>query len=240
MYNNYTISVIIPCYNEAERLPLVLSKMPECVDEVIVVDNNSTDNTSKVARENNAKVVFEQKKGYGRAHKAGLLHASSDIIFAIDGDGAFSPQYIPVFIDTMISENLDFIWGSRFCPNNKTRMRRLNYIGNKILTFIMSRLYNIQVCDSQSGVWLLKRSLLNELHLVSDGMSFSEEIKMEIISSGNIRFKEVPVICGTNASKRNVILLVYEGIKNLFFLFSNYRRFHARLAGSLVSGTNKS
>lgn len=69
MYKGYTISAIIPCYNEEEGIKKVLRDMPSFVDEVVVVDNNSTDNTGKVAKSLGAKVVFEPKRGYGSAYR---------------------------------------------------------------------------------------------------------------------------------------------------------------------------
>src|SRR5260370_1441253 len=80
MYKSLTITVIIPCLNEEQGIEKVLRAMPEFVDQVIVVDNNSTDRTSEVAAALGAKVVREQVRGYGRSYKRGFAEATSDVI----------------------------------------------------------------------------------------------------------------------------------------------------------------
>src|ERR1022692_438087 len=84
MYKSLTITVIIPCLNEEQGIEKVLRAMPEFVDEVIVVDNNSTDRTSDVAVALGAKVVREQVRGYGRSYKRGFAEATSDLIITLD------------------------------------------------------------------------------------------------------------------------------------------------------------
>ena len=75
MYQDRQVTVVIPCLNEEEGIQKVLSQIPGFVDEVIVVDNDSTDGTARIAREMGARVIHETFRGYGRAYKTGLLHA---------------------------------------------------------------------------------------------------------------------------------------------------------------------
>src|SRR6185436_14107809 len=85
MHRGLKISVVIPCYNEEEGIQTVIHAMPAYVDEIVVVDNNSTDRTSEVARSLGAVVVFQGRKGYGAAYQAGLPAATGDIIATLDG-----------------------------------------------------------------------------------------------------------------------------------------------------------
>ncbi|RMF94611.1 MAG: glycosyltransferase family 2 protein, partial [Candidatus Schekmanbacteria bacterium] len=78
MYKGYKLSVVMPCYNEEKALGGVIESIPSFVDEIIVADNNSTDRTAEIARSLGAKVVFEGRKGYGRAYKTGLKNATGD------------------------------------------------------------------------------------------------------------------------------------------------------------------
>jgi len=87
MYRGKRISVVIPCHNEEAGVAAVLAQMPSMVDEVVVVDNASTDRTAEVARGAGARVVFEARKGYGRAYKTGFAAARGDVIVTMDGDG---------------------------------------------------------------------------------------------------------------------------------------------------------
>ena len=98
MYRDKTISLVIPCYNEEEGLRQLLPKIPAIVDEVLIVDNASTDNTARVARELGARVVEEKIKGYGRAYKTGFKNATGDIIITMDGDGTYPPESITLLL----------------------------------------------------------------------------------------------------------------------------------------------
>ena len=89
MYKENRITVIIPCLNEEQGIESVLRRMPEFVDEVIVVDNASTDRTSDVARSLGAKVIRENVRGYGRSYKTGFAQATGDLIVTLDGDHSY-------------------------------------------------------------------------------------------------------------------------------------------------------
>src|SRR5262245_38488495 len=114
MYRGKRISVVIPCHNEEEGIRAVIQQMPDLVDEVLVVDNDSTDRTGEVARELGANVVPEQRKGYGRAYKTGFAAARGDIIVTMDGDGTYPPKSIEYLLYVLLQERLDFITARRF------------------------------------------------------------------------------------------------------------------------------
>jgi len=113
MYNDKKISVVVPCYNEEKGIKKVITKLPNFVDEIIVVDNNSSDHTGEVAKSLGGKVIFESRKGYGRAYKTGLKAAQGDIIVTMDGDGTYPTLAIPYLVDVLIEEELDFISARR-------------------------------------------------------------------------------------------------------------------------------
>ena len=114
MYKGLKVSVVIPCFNEEHGIAAVLKSMPEYVDQVVVVDNNSTDETGRIARELGAEVIFETRKGYGNAYKAGFPRATGDIIATADGDGTYPTHSIGDIIDYMLANKLDFVSASRF------------------------------------------------------------------------------------------------------------------------------
>lgn len=211
------ISVVIPCYNEEDGVQQVMRSLPGSVDEVVVVDNNSTDRTAEVAASLGARVVPEKKKGYGAAYKAGLPAVTGDITVTMDGDGTYPTEQIEEVIDHLVDNDLDFVSAARFPLRNPEAMTFSNKIGNMILTIAMLVLYGKDIKDSQSGMWVYRSKVYSLMNLTSDGMPFSEEIKIEAIRSKQIRFDEYHV----NYHQRigEVKLEKWrDGFRNLWFL----------------------
>ncbi len=179
MYQDRQVTVVIPCLNEEEGIQKVLSRIPEFVDEVIVVDNDSTDGTARIAREMGARVIHENVRGYGRAYKTGLLHARGDIIVTLDGDHSYPVDSLSYLIESLLRSQVGFVSASRFPIQNPDAMALKNLLGNKCLSLMFSLLYFRRVRDSQSGMWIFYKDALTRMNLESDGMAFSEEIKIE-------------------------------------------------------------
>lgn len=217
MYKNCKISVVIPCYNEEDGIKTVMADMPHFVDEVVVVDNNSTDRTREIAQGLDTVVVFEPKQGYGAAYKAGLRKAVGDVIVTMDGDGNYPRNFIPVLLDIMFDEDIDFISCDR--TGHKDRPSPfLRVFGNWILSTVMGLLFFVRVKDSQSGMWVFKRYLLDKMKLTSNEMAFSEEIKIEAFTNKSIRTKELPIYC-KNRVGDSKLHMWRDGFANLVFLF---------------------
>jgi len=217
MHRDLKISVVIPCYNEQEGIRYTIERLPDCVDEIVVVDNNSTDATSDVARSLGARVVFEKRKGYGAAYQAGLPAATGDITVTLDGDGTYPSEQIAELVDHLVDKQLDFVSASRFPLQNPRAMNFSNKVGNFVLTAGMAILYGTAVKDSQSGMWVYRTAVLPKLNLTSDGMAFSEEIKIEALRHPEVRFGEYPIQYHPRVGE--VKLQKWrDGFRNLFFL----------------------
>jgi hypothetical protein len=218
MYKNKKISLVIPCHNEERGIEKILSDRHDFIDEVIVVDNNSTDETTNVAKRLGAKVIFEKKIGYGNAYLAGFKYATGDIIVTMDGDDSYSIKEVPGLLKILLDENLDFISGCRFPLKKKRSMKRINRIGNFLLTLFFNILVLKNIKDSQSGMWVFKKKILSRIDLTSAGMPFSEEIKMEILLNKKIRFKEINIFYRERTGQ--VKLKIWrDGLLNMLFLF---------------------
>lgn len=189
MHQNLKLSVVIPCYNEEDGVRKVIERMPASVDEVVVVDNNCTDRTAEVATSLGARVVAEKTPGYGAAYKAGLAAATGDVIITMDGDGTYPPEEIERLVELLVEKRWEFLSASRFPLVDPRAMNFTNRVGNAVLTLTAFLLFFKPIRDSQSGMWVFRRSLLSRLKLVSDGMPFSQEIKLEAILRG-ARFGE--------------------------------------------------
>jgi glycosyltransferase involved in cell wall biosynthesis len=216
MHRDLKISVVIPCYNEEDGVREVIERMPPSIDEVVVVDNNCTDRTAEVATSLGARVVAEKVPGYGAAYKAGLKAATGDVIVTLDGDGTYPPEEIERLVDTMVDRRWDFLSASRFPLVDKAAMGLSNQIGNWVLTAGAAVLFFKPIRDSQSGMWVFKRSLLEKMKLTSNGMPFSEEIKLEALLCGS-KFGEAHIPYGARIGE--VKLQKWrDGWENLLFL----------------------
>lgn len=217
MHRGMKISVVIPCYNEEDGVRYTIGQLPACVDEVVVVDNNSTDRTAEVARSLGARVVHEARKGYGAAYQAGLPAVTGDITVTLDGDGTYPADQIPELVDHLVDRKLDFLSASRFPLKNPRAMNLSNQVGNLVLTLGMAVLYGKPVRDSQSGMWVFRSAVYPKLKVTSDGMAFSEEIKIEAIRNADVRFGEYPIDYRPRVGEVKLDKW-RDGFRNLFFL----------------------
>ncbi|MBI4454420.1 MAG: glycosyltransferase family 2 protein [Acidobacteria bacterium] len=218
MYKGWKITVVIPCLNEEQGIQKVLAKIPEFVDETVVVDNNSTDRTGEVASRMGAKVIRERILGYGRAYKTGLLHAQGDIIVTLDGDHSYPVDAISYLVENLLRSKARFLSASRFPIRYRGVMSFKHRIGNHVLSAVMSLLFMRRVRDSQSGMWIFFKDALQHMKLESNAMPFSEEIKIEAILNKNIGFEEIPIIYSNRAGEMK-LQPWKDGFKNLSYLF---------------------
>jgi hypothetical protein len=217
MYKGQSITVIIPCLNEEQGIGKVLHAMPPFVDEVIVVDNGSTDRTAQVAASLGAKVITEELRGYGRAYRRGFAAATGDLIVTLDGDHSYPIDGVSYLIEAFLHLDVDFLNASRFPVRDSRAMSFKHKFGNLVLSLATSILFFRWVRDSQSGMWVLRRSILRDMKLEADGMAFSEEIKIEAIRNRRIRFGEIAILYSTRLGE--IKLSPWrDGIQNLAFL----------------------
>jgi len=191
--------------------------MPEFVDQVIVVDNGSTDRTSDVAKSMGAQVIREDVRGYGRAYKRGFAEAEGDVIITLDGDHSYPPDAISYLLEAFLHLEADFLNASRFPVRDAHAMSFKHKFGNFVLSLATSILFFRWVSDSQSGMWVFRRSILKDMKLESDSMAFSEEIKIEALKNSKVRFVEISI---QYSSRLGEIKLNpwRDGIHNLLFL----------------------
>jgi len=162
-------------------------------------------------------VIREDVRGYGRSYKTGFASATGDIIVTLDGDQSYPPDAISYLLEAFLHLEVDFLNASRFPVRDRHAMSLKHKLGNVILSVAMSLLYGRWVRDSQSGMWVFRRSILADMELVSDGMAFSEEIKIEALKSRRVRFEEISI---QYTSRLGEIKLNpwRDGFHNLWFL----------------------
>lgn len=201
--------VCIPAYNAEKNIGEVVKKSLEYVDEVIVCDDGSTDDTAKIASENGARVLSHKKNlGYGAALITMFDQARKDnvdIMITLDGDGQHDPQEIPLFLDSLDKNKVDVVIGSRFL-NNKTKVPSYRQRGIKTITSAVNLGNKLKITDAQSGYRAYSKKALDQIHPTETGMSASTEI-LHKISNKNLSVSEVPITVSYegDTSKHNAL-----------------------------------
>lgn len=191
------IKVIIPAYNEARSIGLVVNDIPGYVSEIIVVDNNSTDDTGKIAAAAGAIVVREPKGGYGNACLRGMAYVSEDepkpdIIVFLDGDFSDYPQDMQEIIDPIVKENVDFVVGARVAElRQKHSMTPQQLWGNQLATYLMRLFFNSTFTDL-GPFRAIKYEKLLALNMVDKTYGWTVEMQLKVLRHG-FTYKEVPV-----------------------------------------------
>jgi len=222
------VSVVIPAINEERGIGKTIDAVKKEFFqnqqwdlEILIVDGNSKDKTREIATSKGAQVLLETRKGYGRAYKTGLAHATGDIIVTGDADATYPFDIIHEYIQMLIDEHLDFMTTDRFAALKHGSMSLKHRFGNLTLAWTLRILFLVNIRDSQSGMWIFKRDALTKiqpLEAFNNGMPFSEEIKIEMFTTKHIEAKEIP---STLSAREGQVKLesFKDGIKNLKFLF---------------------
>ena len=207
-------TLVVPTLNEASSIGHVLQRFKTAASEAnrtifaaepieweyLVIDGASTDGTARLAESEGARVIVETRRGYGRAYRTGFANALGDVIATLDGDATYPAEEIPGLVRRLIDRDLDFITCDRLAHVDRHAMTTEHRIGNWVLNSFLRIAYahylreagGVTLADSQSGMWVFRRSVLDHVTLNEDGMAMSEEFKLEVILQG-LRFDEVPI-----------------------------------------------
>jgi glycosyltransferase involved in cell wall biosynthesis len=195
------VSVVIPTLNEEANVAWVLERLPAMVDEVVLVDGRSTDNTVAVARSArpDLRVVLETQPGKGAALRAGFAAARGDFIVMIDADGSMDPAEIERFVGAL-QDGCDFVKGSRFAQGGGTSdMSPVRRLGNDALKTAVNVLYRTNFTDLCYGYIGFRRDRLAALRLDSQGF----EIETEMIARAVVASLRITEIASFEAERRH-------------------------------------
>lgn len=187
------VSVVIPAKNEARNIAWVLRLLPEWVDEVILVDGNSTDDTVDVARAVRPDIVIvnDDRPGKGAALRAGFAAATGDLIVMIDADGSMDPGEIDRYVE-LLDEGYDLVKGSRFMEGGGSAdISHVRSLGNRVLRGLVNVLYGQRFSELCYGLMAFRTSRLPDMALRSDGFEIETEIVVRAIKA-DLRIAEVP------------------------------------------------
>ena len=211
------ISVVIPTLNEAQAIAEVIGAVPQnAVQEIIVVDNGSTDGTAKLAALAGARVIYEPRRGYGSACWTGAKAArNSDIIVFLDGDRSDDPKQLEAIAAPVIQGQADLVIGSRIGGElEKDSMPLHGQLGNRIIVFLLHLLYGIRITDIGS-FRAIRTPLLLDLHM--EQMTYGWPVEMVVkaarkglrIHSVPIRYRKRIGVSKVTGSLRGSILATY-------------------------------
>lgn len=224
---NKIIKVIIPAYNEEKSIIKVIQDIPSIVNEIIIVDNNSSDQTAKNAQEAGAKVLTEIKKGYGNACLKGISYVKSqthktDIIVFLDGDFSDYPEELTKLIAPIINDNIDFVIGARVSKfREKGSMTRPQIFGNWLATTLMSILFNSKFTDL-GPFRAIKYHKLLALKMGDKTYGWTVEMQLKAIKN-NYSYQEIPVKyrnrIGVSKVSGTIKGAIFAGVNILYWIF---------------------
>ena len=189
------VSVVIPALNEEEPIAGVVRAIPRRVaDEIIVVDNGSTDRTAERAQAAGARVVHEPQRGYGRACSAGMQAVSSqaEIVIFLDGDGSDCPELMPRLLAPIAAGTYDFVIGSRTCGRRETGSMNLSQLlAGRVAGLMLRTLYGVRFTD-MCPFRAIRREALERLGMREETYGWNLEMQIRAARAG-LRILEVPV-----------------------------------------------
>jgi hypothetical protein len=186
-------SVVIPALNEADNIGWVLGRIPEWVDEVVLVDGLSVDQTELVARQlrPDLVVVHQRRPGKGSALRAGFAAARGEYVVMIDADGSTDPAEMGRFVDAL-RDGADFVKGSRYLPGGgSSDFTHLRSAGNRALAHLANVLYGSHFTDLCYGYCAFRRRHLEALALTATGFEIETQLILNAVRTG-LEIREVP------------------------------------------------
>jgi len=188
------VFIIIPCYNEADRLAAVIESVKQ-YGQVLVVDDGSEDSSIQIAESQNIVVLKHLiNRGQGAALETGNRYALShgaDLVVHFDADGQHQAAEIPDLIKPIINGQADAVLGSRFLKDNKIPWFK-KYFVLKVVVFFQNLMLGVKLTDAHNGFRVLSKNAIKKIRITQDGMAHASEIIEQIVYH-QLRYKEVPV-----------------------------------------------
>ena len=221
------VSVVIPCLNEEETLPICIRKANEGMEiaglqgEIVVVDNGSTDRSVEVAESLGARVVTESVPGYGAALRRGFNAARAEYIIMADADDSYDFRGLGPFVEKL-NEGYDLVMGSRLKgtiePDAMPWSHR--YIGTPVLTWILNRLHGAGISDTNCGMRGFRKSAMERMDLRTTGMELASEMIIRS-AKADLKITEVPIEFSRDGRSRAPHLRSFrDGWRHLAYMVS--------------------
>jgi glycosyltransferase involved in cell wall biosynthesis len=231
---------VIPCLNEAENIEACVRAAREAIDamgvtgEVVVCDNNSEDDSARLAEGAGARVVVERRRGYGSAYLAGFAASRGRYIVMADADLTYDFEEIPRFV-AALEDGAEMVIGDRMDNIQPGAMPWLHrYVGNPILTGLLNLFFRTGISDAHCGMRALRRDVLPRLDLRTTGMEFASEMVIRA-SKEQLRITEFPIEYHPRGGESKLSSF-RDGWRHLRFLLVHSPNYLFILPGALLAG----
>lgn len=240
------VVVLIPCFNEAITIAKVVTDVRRVLPsaQVIVCDNNSTDNTAQIARDAGARVVNEPRQGKGNVLRNLFRNVDADCYIIIDGDDTYPVDPLPQMADMVLNGGVDMVIGDRISSSYlKVNRRRYHNSGNLLVRFLINKMFKSSVPDILSGMRAFSPLFVKNFPILSKGFEIETEMTIYALDN-NFVVRSIPVAYNNrpegSTSKLNTYSDGFKVIKTAFSLFVHFKPllFFSILAGILfLAGT---
>ena len=216
-------SLIIPTKNEEKNLKYVLPDIPEIIEEILIIDGGSKDNTINEAKKlnKNCRIYIEKEKGKGIAIRKSIKLASGEYLLFIDADGSMAPNELKS-ICSKLEEGYDFVKGSRMLKGGGTEdMTLLRKIGNLMFVFLVRLLFKVKITDLCYGLFGIRKELLQQFNLKSNGFEIETEITLKAIKR-HVKMVEIPSFERKRVYGKTNLNTVVDGWKILITILKEF------------------
>ncbi|MFB6356715.1 MAG: glycosyltransferase family 2 protein [bacterium] len=218
--DNKNLSLVIPVYNESEFLERILNRVSDVdpVDELVIVDDHSQDDSYRIIREfdypDGLTVQHfrnDSNRGKGYCVREGIKQATGDIIGIQDADLEYFPEDIPRLLEPLYDERAEVVYGSRNLSEHKS-FSFYYYLGNSILTLLTNIIYNIYITDVETCYKFFRKEVVDPAELHSDTFTIENELTARIVRNG-YRIYEVPIRYSARSREEGKKITAWDGIK---------------------------
>ena len=189
------ITIAIPALNEAGAITDIIRACKKYSDDVLVIDGHSTDDTVKIAKDLDVRVIFDNRKGKGEAIRSVIPHLNREIVVFVDADGSHDPDDIPLLIQPILDDEADHVSGSRLLGGSSELHGGFDecfrLMGSSFITACINHRFKVTLSESQNGFRAIRTSVLRDLGLCEDITTIEQEMIMKTLKKG-YRMAEVP------------------------------------------------
>ena len=219
------ITILMPCLNEEENIDFCIDQALEYISsrnlsgEVLIVDNDSTDNSAAIAASHGAIVITEHRRGYGRALRTGLTAAKGDVIIFGDCDSTYDFSNLDPLYQPLAENKVDFMTGDRFAGQLEEGAMSLSHrLGVPFLSWCGRVKFDVKIHDWHCGIRGIRRDALQKLNLETDGMEFATEMIAESSRKG-LRIGEVSVpLKKAQNMRQEKMRTIRDGFRHLWYI----------------------